>query len=89
MAKPINSSYWEGGACISPDGKTIFFTSERKGGLGHSDIWVVTRKTKTEWNKPVNMGADINTPFDEGGMFLSPDGKTLFFCSNGHGSMGD
>ena len=88
LGKPINSSYWEGGACISPDGKTIFFTSERKGGLGHSDIWMVTRKTKTEWNKPVNMGADINTPFDEGGMFLSPDGKTLFFCSNGHNSMG-
>lgn len=88
LGKPINSSYWEGGACISPDGKTIFFTSERKGGLGHSDIWMVTRKTKTEWNKPVNMGADINTPFDEGGMFLSPDGKTLFFCSNGPNSMG-
>jgi hypothetical protein len=34
------------------------------------------------------MGSDINTEFDEGGMFLSPDGKTLFFCSNGHNSMG-
>ncbi|MDP2385516.1 MAG: carboxypeptidase regulatory-like domain-containing protein [Bacteroidota bacterium] len=88
LGKPINSSYWEGGACVSPDGKTIFFTSERKGGLGHSDIWMVTRKTKTEWNKPVNMGAEINTSFDEGGMFLSPDGKTLFFCSNGPNSMG-
>lgn len=88
LGKPINSSYWEGGACVSPDGKTIFFTSERKGGMGHSDIWMVTRKSKTEWNKPVNMGAEINTEFDEGGMFLSPDGKTLFFCSNGHNSMG-
>jgi Tol biopolymer transport system component len=56
LGKPINSSYWEGGACVSPDGKTIFFTSERKGGIGHSDIWMVTRKTKTEWNKPVNHG---------------------------------
>jgi Tol biopolymer transport system component len=88
LGKPINSTYWEGGACISPDGKTLFFTSERKGGYGHSDIWMVTRKTKTEWNKPVNLGPDINTPFDEGGMFLSPDGKTLFFCSNGMSSMG-
>jgi hypothetical protein len=88
LGKPINSTYWEGGACISPDGKTLFFTSERKGGFGHSDIWMVTRKTKTEWNKPVNLGSEINTPFDEGGMFLSPDGKTLFFCSNGLGSMG-
>lgn len=88
LGKPVNTSDWEGGACISPDGKTLFFMSERKGGFGHSDIWMVTRKTKTEWNKPVNMGADINTEFDEGGMFLSPDGKTLFFCSNGHNSMG-
>lgn len=88
LGKPINSSYWEGGACISPDGSTIFFTSERKGGIGHSDIWKVTHKTKTEWNKPENLGSDINTEFDEGGMFLSPDGKTLFFCSNGHNSMG-
>jgi Tol biopolymer transport system component len=88
LGKPINSSYWEGGACISPDGSTIFFTSERKEGIGHSDIWKVTHKNKKEWNKPENLGTDINTEFDEGGMFLSPDGKTLFFCSNGAGSMG-
>ncbi|HEY1040970.1 MAG TPA: tetratricopeptide repeat protein [Bacteroidia bacterium] len=89
LGKPINSSYWEGGACISPDGKTIFFMSEgRKGGYGHSDIWMVTKKNKTEWDKPVNLGPEINTSFDEGGMFLCPDGKTLFFCSNGHNSMG-
>lgn len=88
MGKPINTSYWEGGACISPDGKTLFFTSERKGGFGHSDIWMVKKKTKTEWDKPVNLGSDINTPYDEVGLFLSPDGKTLFFCSNGPNSMG-
>jgi Tol biopolymer transport system component len=88
LGKPINTTYWEGGACISPDGKTLFFTSERKGGFGHSDIWMVKKKTKTEWDKPVNLGSDINTEFDEAGIFLSPDGKTLFFSSNGPNSMG-
>ena len=88
FGKPIASSYWEGGACISPDGKRLFFTSERKGGLGGSDIWMVEKINKKEWGKPVNLGPPVNTEFDEGGMFLAPDGKTLFFCSNGPKSMG-
>lgn len=88
IGKPINSSYWEGGATISPDGKTLYFVSERKGGFGRGDIWMVKRKSKTEWEKPVNLGAEINSEFDEAGIFLAPDGKTMFFCSNGHNSMG-
>jgi tetratricopeptide (TPR) repeat protein len=88
LGKPINSSYWEGGACVSPDGKRYFFSSERKGSYGGSDIWMVEMKNKKDWGVPVNLGPEINTPYDEGGMFLAPDGKTLFFCSNGPKSMG-
>lgn len=88
MGKPINSSYWEGGACVSPDGKRYFFSSERKGSYGGSDIWMVEKKGKSGWGTPVNLGPEINTPYDEAGMFLAPDGKTLFFCSNGPKSMG-
>jgi tetratricopeptide (TPR) repeat protein len=88
MGKPINSSFWEGGACISPDGKTLFFSSERTGGLGHSDIWMIKRISKQEWGKPENIGPEVNSEYDEVGMFLAPDGKTLFFSSNGKGSMG-
>lgn len=88
MGKPINTSYWEGGACISPDGKTLYFISERKGGFGHADIWMVTRISKTEWGNPVNLGAEVNSEFDEVGVFIAPDAKTLFFSSNGKGSMG-
>lgn len=88
MGKPINTTYWEGGACISADGKTLYFTSERPGGQGHSDIWMVQRLSKNEWGKPVNLGADVNSPFDEVGVFIAPDGKSLFFSSNGNGSMG-
>lgn len=88
VGKPIASSYWEGGACISPDGKRYFFSSERPGGFGASDIWMVERISKKEWGKPVNLGPEVNTEYDEGAMFLAPDGKTLFFCSNGKASMG-
>ena len=88
LGKPVNSSYWEGGACVSPDGKRYFFSSERKGSIGGSDIWMVEKVNKTDWGKPVNLGSEINTVYDEGGMFLAPDGKTLFFCSNGPNSMG-
>jgi Tol biopolymer transport system component len=88
IGKPISSSYWEGGACMSPDGKKYFFTSERPGGFGGSDIWMVQRINKKEWGKPENLGAEVNSIHDEAGMFLAPDGKSLFFCSNGPGSMG-
>lgn len=88
LGKPINSSYWEGGACMSADGKRYFFSSERPGGYGRSDIWMVERVGKAAWGKPVNLGPEINSANDEGGVFIAPDGKTLFFCSNGAGSMG-
>lgn len=89
IGKPINSTYWEGGACLSPDGKTLYFTSERKGGYGHSDIWMSTKINNKEWSKPVNLGETVNTPYDEVGLFMGPDGKTLFFASNGPASMGE
>jgi hypothetical protein len=93
FGKPISTTYWEGGACISPDGKTLFFVSEcpsfgKEKGHGGADIWMVQRISKTEWGKPVNL-TDVNTPYQEAGIFLAPDGKTLFFCSNGPNSMGD
>ncbi len=88
MGKPINTTYAELGACISPDGKTLYFVSERQGGIGNADIWMVKRKTRTEWEKPVNLGEAVNTKEDDAGIFLAPDGKTLFFTSKGHNSMG-
>lgn len=94
IGKPVNTSYWEGGACISPDGKTLYFVSEspkygKEKGFGMADIWMVKRISKTEWGKPENLGPEVNTPYQEVGIFLAPDGKTLFFCSNNPSSMGD
>lgn len=88
IGKPINTTYFEGGACISPDGNTLYFVSERQGGFGRADIYMAKRKSRTEWDMPVNIGGDVNTAEDEGGIFLAADGKTLFFTSQGSNSMG-
>lgn len=84
----INSSYFESSASLSPDGNTLYFVSERKGGIGNGDIYVSKKINKTEWGEPVNIGPTINTIEDEVSCFIHPDGKTLFFSSKGHNSMG-
>jgi len=84
----INSKHWEPSAFISADGHAIYFTSNRPGGFGGRDIYVSQKDPKGEWGKAVNMGALINTPFDEDAPFIHPDGVTLFFSSNGHNTMG-
>ncbi|MBN2669806.1 MAG: PD40 domain-containing protein [Bacteroidales bacterium] len=86
--KYINSSYFESSASITADGKTLYFVSEReRGGMGFGDIWV-SNKVAGVWQKPVNIGPVINTEYDEIGVYIHPDGKTLFFSSEGHNSMG-
>lgn len=95
IGKGINTSYFEDGAVLSPDGNTLYFMSERgqdlpyKGqkGYGRSDIWMAKKDGKG-WGDAVNLGPTINTEYDEGGIYPAPDGKTLYFCSNGHNSMG-
>ncbi len=91
-AKPleggVNSTYWESYGSLSADGKYLYFCSERKGGQGNGDIWVSKKISKTEWEKPVNLGATVNSEEDEISVFAHPDGKTLFFSSKGHLNMG-
>ncbi len=88
IGKPINTSYYEDCATLSPDGNTLFFISEKPGGYGNADIYSSERIDKGLWSQPVNLGPVINTAYDEGGMSMAPDGKTLFFSSTGHNSMG-
>jgi hypothetical protein len=88
MGERINSkTAVESAGCLSPDGKVCFFSSDRPGGFGKSDLYY-SFKTKEGWSKPVNMGSSINTALDEDNPYLAPDGKTLYFCSQGHKSMG-
>lgn len=84
----INSSYRESAISISKDEKTIYFTSDRPGGFGGSDIYMATRDSKGDWSRVKNLGSKINTPFDEEGPFIDYDQVTLFFSSEGHSGMG-
>lgn len=88
MPKPINSDAHEPSASLSYDGKTIYFVSNREGGIGEHDIYMSTKDAKGKWDKAVNLGPVINTKYDEDGVFMMADGKTLYFSSQGHNSMG-
>ncbi|HTA26991.1 MAG TPA: tetratricopeptide repeat protein, partial [Bacteroidia bacterium] len=88
LGKPVNTSYYEDGACLSPDGNTIYFVSERPGGYGRADIYKADKISRLEWGKPENLGPVVNSDYDEGAPFMAPDGHTLFFSSDGHNSMG-
>ncbi len=87
LPAPINSRFHESSASISPDGRTIYFVSNRKGGEGGGDIWVCHQEIKG-WGKAENLGPVINSPKNEEGVFIHPDGKTLYFSSKGHNSIG-
>jgi len=75
-------------ACLSPDGKTLYFVSNRNGGFGGLDIYESTLDDEGEWGDPTNLGEPVNTPYHEHTPFLSMDGQILFFSSTGHPGMG-
>lgn len=85
----INTESYETHASLSPDGNTLYFSSNRPGGFGDLDIYMSHRDEETgDWGHPINLGESINTPFNENSPFLSADGQTLFFTSDGHTNMG-
>lgn len=88
MGNKINSSSWETGACISSDGKTFFFSSDRAGGFGGMDIYYCKWQPKYGWSAPKNIGPEINTEWDEEAPYILEDGKTLYFSNNGPKSIG-
>jgi len=84
----INSIKDEIHACKSPDGKTLYFVSDRRGGLGGFDIYSSTLDIEGRWSDPKNLGQPVNTPYDEHTPYLSEDGNMLYFSSTGHQGMG-
>lgn len=88
LGELISSPEWDAQPTMGPDGKTLIFTSRRKGGYGRSDLWMSTLTENGNWSMPYNLGDSINTPYDEFGPFLHPDGKTLYFSSSGHPGLG-
>ncbi len=88
LNKNINSKFWEGNACVSNDGKTLYFSSNRTGGFGAMDLYKSTRQTSDNWGPAENLGKVINTDLNEDAPFITEDGKRLYFTSQGHYSMG-
>jgi outer membrane protein OmpA-like peptidoglycan-associated protein len=88
LPKVINSDYHESSASFGPDGRTLYFVSDKPGGYGGSDIYMSKKNNKGKWTEPVNLGPVINTEYDEEGVFMHADGKTLYFSSKGHKTMG-
>jgi outer membrane protein OmpA-like peptidoglycan-associated protein len=104
LPHPINTQYHEESGCLTADGKALLFTSDRPGGIGpfvrisnsyyhgnlmgNMDIYVSVKQSDGSWGEPINLGPTINTPYAERSVFLHPDGKTLYFSSDGHPGLG-
>lgn len=78
---------WDSSPAFSPDGKTLYFASDRKGGLGGNDIYKSTIDDNGRFSAPVNLGPDINTPGNESYVYVGPDG-TLYVASDGLPGLG-
>lgn len=79
---------WESQPALTPDGRVMFFASEREGGLGGTDLWFSIRSATGEWSRPYNCGPAINSRCDEITPFVTHDGKHLAYSSNGRESVG-
>ena len=88
MPNNINDGQKQASAALTFDKTKLYFTSLREDGYGGQDIYYTKKDAKNRWQNPVNIGATINTPYDEEGIFISLDGNTLYFSSNGHNTMG-
>ena len=89
IGAPVNTSGWESQPSISADGRTLYFVSTRNGGRGGYDLWKSDLMPEGSWSVPVNLGPEINTPYDEQSPFIHPDDQTLYFSSNGWPGLGN
>jgi OOP family OmpA-OmpF porin len=78
----VNTPAWESQPSLSADGRTLYFISDRRSGMGLRDIWVTTLDEKGNWTKAVNLGKPINSEYDEMSPFIHVNNRTLFFATN-------
>jgi outer membrane protein OmpA-like peptidoglycan-associated protein len=80
---------WDSQPTLASDGITLYFASNRKGGLGGTDIYKTVKNVQTgAWSIPENLGRIINTPYDERSPFMHSDFETMYFSSDGHPGIG-
>jgi len=88
LNKNINTKYHESSASLSPDGRKLYFVSDKPGGFGGRDIYISELDRKGNWGPAQLLPSSINTIYDEEAIFAHPDGKTIYFSSKGHNTMG-
>lgn len=82
LGEVINTPYAEVTPFLHPDGVTLYFSSDGHPGLGRLDVFMAKRKSRdswTEWEAPINLGKEINTPASNDGYFISPDGGIVYY----------
>jgi len=89
LGPEINSKYLEASACFSPDGNSIIFSSNRPGGHGGRDLYVVKKFMNGKFSLPRNLGPFINSSEDEDAPFIESGTNNLYFSSRGHKTMGE
>ncbi len=87
LGNSINSEAWDSQPSISADGKTLYFSSKRKGGPGAADIYYSTLENR-RWSVPIPLPDNVNTEGNEMSPFIHADGRTLYFKSDKHPGMG-
>ncbi len=87
FGKEINIAKYQRHACFTPDGKTLYFSSNDGDGKGGLDIYS-SKLENGVWTEATNMGEIINTTGNEDAPYMAKDGKTLYFASTGHDGMG-
>lgn len=88
LNRNINTKYYESHAAISPDGKRLYFTSNREGGYGGLDIYLSEKDAFDDWGPAINLGTSVNTVYNEDTPFVTVNDSILYFASEGHSGMG-
>ena len=88
LINPINTDFQEASACITSNGNTIYFSSNRPGGFGGKDLYRITKLPDSKWSLPMNLGPKINSEYDEDAPFLSENQDKIYFSSNNAESIG-
>lgn len=90
LGKTVNTQHWETQPSFSADGKTLYFIRGKRtrSGVRRGDIYTTVLGKDGYWTNPIPLGPQINTTGNEESVFIHPDGKTLYFSSDGHLGMG-
>ena len=83
LGRNVNTQEWESQPSLSADGRTLYFVSDRRSGIGRRDIWISTLDESGTWTRAVNAGETINGSFEEISPFIHANDKTLYFATNG------